>query len=278
MDEIYRLMRSTLPQYKSNGLTAKVYLVGAGPGDPELLTVKALRVLRDADVVLHDALTSPEILALVPRTAKLVDVGKRCGTKAITQEEINRLILDFAQSGRIVVRLKSGDSLIFGRAAEEMEALRRAKVEFEVVPGITAAFGAAAAARTALIDQRFTSKLVFVTAHHASNKPCPDWRSLASPDTTFVVYMPGESYGEIAKQLMDAGFAEDMPCVAISNATKMQQQLYRTTINQLSQAPALASPVLLIVGEAARRAAAAELACNEASQTTVDIGALKETG
>src|SRR5260370_42451983 len=159
-------MLSTLPQYKSNGLTAKVYLVGAGPGDPELLTVKALRVLRNADVVLHDALTSPEILALVPRTAKLVDVGKRCGKKAITQEEINLLILDFAESGRIVVRLKRGDSLIFGRAAEEMEGLRRAKVEFEVVPGITAAFGAAAAGPTGLIDQRVPSELAFGAATH----------------------------------------------------------------------------------------------------------------
>ncbi len=246
-------------------MTAKVYLVGAGPGDPELLTVKALRVLRSADVVLHDALTSPEILALLPPTVKLVDVGKRCGTKAITQEEINRLILDFAQSGRTVVRLKSGDSLIFGRAAEEMEALRHAKVTFEVVPGITAAFGAASAARTALIDPRFTSKLVFVTAHHASNKPGPDWHSLASPDTTFVVYMPGENYAEVAKQLMSAGFAADMPCIAISNATKAQQQLHRTTVARLSQVPVLASPALLLVGEVAGRATVAESKLNEPS-------------
>ena len=255
-------------QTRGNRLNGKVYLVGAGPGDPELLTVAALRVLRSADVILHDALTSPEILTLVPPTAKLVDVGKRCGTKAITQEEINRVILDIAQSGRTVVRLKSGDSLIFGRGAEEMEALRRAKVEFEVVPGISAAFGAAAAARTALMDQRFTSKLVFVTAHHASNKLGPDWPALASPDTTFVVYMPGENYAEVAKQLMSAGFTSDMPCIAISNATKAQQQIHHTTIAQLSEAPVLVSPALLIVGEVARRATAPDSKLNELSLST----------
>jgi len=256
-------------------LNGKVYLVGAGPGDPELLTVKALRLLRSADIVLHDALASPEILALVPSTAKLVDVGKRCGTKAITQTEINRLILVFAQSGLTVVRLKSGDSLIFGRAAEEMEALRSAAIEFEVVPGITAASGAAAAARIPLFDRRIASKVVFVTAHHAANKPCPDWSSLASSDTTFVVYMPGENYADLARQLVNAGFAADTPCVAISNATKQQQQLYRTTIAHLPQTPLLIAPALLVVGEVARRAAAPELALDEIS-TTFDIRTLEE--
>jgi len=258
-------------------LKGKVYLVGAGPGDPELLTVKALGLLRSADVVLHDALASPEILALVSSSAKLVDVGKRCGTKAITQKEINRLILDFAQSGLTVVRLKNGDPLIFGRAAEEMEALRGAAVEFEVVPGITAALGAAAAARIPLFDQRVGSKVVFVTAHHAASKPCPDWSRLASAETTFVVYMPGENYSDLAMQLMNAGFAADVPCIAISNATKTQQQLHRTTISQLPQAPALVAPVLLIVGEVARRAASAESALDEVS-ATVDIDALEKAG
>jgi uroporphyrin-III C-methyltransferase len=256
-------------------LKGKVYLVGAGPGDPELLTVKALRLLRSADVVLHDALASPEILALVSSSAKLVDVGKRCGAKAITQKEINRLILDFAQSGLTVVRLKSGDSLIFGRAAEEMEPLHSAAIEFEVVPGITAALGAAAAARIPLFDQRTASKVVFVTAHHAANKPCPDWCSLASSDTTFVVYMPGENYADLARQLMNAGFAADTPCVAISNATKTQQQLYRATIAQLPQTPVLIAPALLIVGEVVRRAATPELALDEVS-ATFDIRTLEK--
>ncbi len=250
-------------------MTGKVYLVGAGPGDPELLTVKALRALRGADVVLHDALTAPEILALVPSTTKLVNVGKRCGTKAITQEEINRLIIDFAQEGKTVVRLKNGDPLVFGRAAEEMEALRQARIAFEVVPGITAASGAAAALRTVLHDQRSTSRLVFVTAHHASGKSSPDWRSLASPHTTLVVYMPGENYAAVAEQLVSAGFAKSMPCVVISNATKRQQESYRTTIAQLAQVSTPASPALLIVGEAVRRITAVNSPRNELSAVTL---------
>jgi uroporphyrin-III C-methyltransferase len=256
-------------------LKGKVYLVGAGPGDPMLLTVKALRVLRNADVVLHDALISPEILALVPPTGKLVDVGKRCGSKAITQKEINRLVLDFVQSGLTVVRLKSGDPLVFGRAAEEMEALRDAAVEFEVVPGITAAAGAAAMARLSLLGPRADSKVVFVTAHRAADKSRPDWSRLASAETTFVVYMPGENYGDLAEQLMKAGFAADTPCVAVSNATKAQQQLYHTTVAQLPHVPVLVAPALLIVGEVTRRAATSELALHEVS-ATFDIGALEQ--
>jgi uroporphyrin-III C-methyltransferase len=237
-------------------LAGKVYLLGAGPGDPDLLTVKALRVLQSADVVLHDALIDPAILGLASVRAEILNVGKRCGSKAITQQEINRLIVDFAKSGKIVVRLKSGDPLIFGRAGEEIEALRDAGIPFEVIPGITAACGAAAATRIVLYDQRHPSKLVFVTAHHASDKPSPDWKSLASPDTTLVIYMPGENYAGLAKQLMSAGFAEDMPCIAISNATRTHQRSYHTTIAQLSEVPKMASPALLIVGEVARQSMA----------------------
>ena len=127
-------------------MKGKVYLVGAGPGDPELLTVKALRLLREAEVVLHDDLVAPEILRLISPTAQIQNVGKRCGTKTIRQEEINFLMVTLAASGRLVVRLKSGDPLIFGRVGEEIEALRRAHIEYEIVPGVTSALGAAAAA------------------------------------------------------------------------------------------------------------------------------------
>ena len=148
-------------------MKGKVYLVGAGPGDPELLTVKALRLIQHAEVILHDDLVSPEILGLAPRTAQLHDVGKRCGSKKIQQEEINFLMITLADSGRQVVRLKSGDPLIFGRAGEEITALRKAGIEYEVVPGVTSAFGAAAAAAIPLTHRRASSSLVFLTAHQA---------------------------------------------------------------------------------------------------------------
>ena len=140
-------------------MSGKVYLVGAGPGDPELLTVKALRLLRTADVVLHDDLVAPEILELIPPTIQVQNVGKRCGSKTMRQEEINFLLVTRAASGLQVVRLKSGDPLIFGRAGEEIEALRRANIEYEIVPGITSALGAAAAAGIPLTHRKASSKI-----------------------------------------------------------------------------------------------------------------------
>src|ERR1700675_3561329 len=137
-------------------MKGKVYLVGAGPGDPERLTVKALRLLESANVVLHDDLVAPEILKLIPSTARVQNVGKRCGTKTMRQEEINFLLVTLAASGSQVVRLKSGDPLIFGRAGEEIEALRRAGIEYEVVPGVTSALGAAAAAGISLTHRHMS--------------------------------------------------------------------------------------------------------------------------
>ena len=144
-------------------MTGKVYLVGAGPGDPELLTLKALKLLKSADVVFHDDLIRPEILSLVPSSTLLHNVGKRFGNKRISQEEINALMIQNALLGLQVVRLKSGDPLIFGRAGEEIEALRRASIEFEIVPGITAALGAAANAQIPLTHRNAASAIVLVT-------------------------------------------------------------------------------------------------------------------
>src|ERR1700743_1123974 len=140
-----------------------VYLIGAGPGDPELLTVKAARLLERATVVLHDSLVSREVLALIPGSAEIVDVGKRAGQKLLTQDEINSLLVSYANSHEVVIRLKGGDPTLFGRAGEEIEALREAQVPFEIVPGITAALGAAAAARISLTDRRAASQLVITT-------------------------------------------------------------------------------------------------------------------
>src|ERR1700676_2869462 len=149
-------------------MNGKVYLVGAGPGDPELLTLKALRLLRNADAVLHDDLVAPEILDFIPSTAQIHNVGKRCGKKRILQAEINLLMIALAASGLQVVRLKGGDPLIFGRAGEEIESLRQNNIPFEIVPGVTSALGAAAAAQLPLTHRRSSDALVFITAHRAS--------------------------------------------------------------------------------------------------------------
>jgi uroporphyrin-III C-methyltransferase len=230
-------------------MNGKVYLVGAGPGDPELLTVKALRLLQTADVVLYDDLVSPEILKLVPRTAIIQNVGKRCGSKTIRQEEINFLMVSRAASGLQVVRLKSGDPLIFGRAGEEIEALRRAGIEYEIVPGITSALGAAASAGIPLTHRQISSTLVITAGHRASVAEDVDWSHFAAARATLVVYMPGQNYAEVSDKLKAAGFAAETPCAIISRATRSDQRIHRTTVAELARAPRLAAATLLVVGE-----------------------------
>jgi uroporphyrin-III C-methyltransferase len=240
---------------KGNGgsgeVKGKVYLVGAGPGDPDLLTLRALRVLREADVVFHDALVSSQILELIPNRVMVVNVGKRCGSRAITQEQINAMLVSFSAAGNCVVRLKAGDPLIFGRAGEEIENLRRAGIETEVVPGITAALGAAAIAQVSLTDRRMAARVVFVSAHRVPGVPEPDWSNIAAADTTIVVYMPGKHYQQLATRLQRAGLRPDTPCLVVTKASTAEQQLHLTTIEQLHNMPVLPSPSLLIVGKVA---------------------------
>ena len=245
-------------------MKGKVYLVGAGPGDPELLTVKALRLLRTAAAVLHDDLVAPEILKLIPSTAQIYNVGKRCGKKKILQGEINFLMIELAASGLRVVRLKSGDPLIFGRAGEEIESLRANNIPFEIVPGVTSALGAAAGAQIPLTHRRASSALVLITAHRssenrsskirssgkdASEKDASDWSRFVTSGATLVIYMPGRDYADIAKRLTAAGLAGETPCAVISRASTKYQQTYRTTVLDLDRAPQLAAPTLLVVGE-----------------------------
>jgi uroporphyrin-III C-methyltransferase len=239
--------------------SGKVFLVGAGPGDPDLLTLKALRLLRSAEAVLHDDLVAPEILALISPTARVHNVGKRCGRKKISQAEINFLMVALADSGLRVVRLKSGDPLIFGRAGEEIEALRRASIPYEIVPGVTSAFGAAAAAQIPLTHRRASSALVFLTAHQAEGSQPANWTKLATSGATLVIYMPGHNYSEIAAKLRIAGLPSDTPCAIISRATTSHQQTQRTTISSLCNAPHLCAPTLLVVGEVVHFAADASL-------------------
>jgi uroporphyrin-III C-methyltransferase len=228
-------------------MPGKVYLVGAGPGDPELLTRKAWRVLQSARVVLHDDLVPQEILRVLPPSAQIVNVGKRCGTKGISQPEINALMVQLAREGKSVARLKSGDPLLFGRAGEEMEALRQAGIDFEVVPGVTAALGAAASVQISLTDRRHASRVVFVTAHREGSTGLTNERHVAA-DTTYVIYMPGHRYAELSTELQAAGIGAEIPCVVISRATTRDETILRTTVGRLLECPAAVSPSLIVVG------------------------------
>lgn len=230
----------------------KVCLVGAGPGDPELLTVRAARILAAADLVLHDALVTREILDLVSPQARVIDVGKRCGQKLLTQEEINSYLVHASAHAGIVVRLKCGDPLIFGRAGEEIEALKNAGVDFEIIPGVTSALAAAAAARVSLTDRRLASQVLFTTAHRKGGSMNVDWASAIRADVTVVVYMPGSAYGELASALADRGLDAHTPCVIVSAAAQPSQQMHWTDLAGLRNLRGLPAPSLLIVGRVAR--------------------------
>jgi len=233
-------------------VSGKVYLVGSGPGDPELLTLKAERLLRTADAVLHDDLVSPEILALISATAVVKNVGKRCASKSIRQEEINFLMIMLALEGSHVVRLKSGDPFVFGRGGEEMEALRAARVDYEVVPGITSGLAAAARAEIPLTRRRTASAVAFITASQAAHYHTAEWNRLAESRATLVIYMPGRSYGAIARRLMSAGLERETGCAIISRATTADEQVCQTTLHELERLAVLPPPALLIVGEVVR--------------------------
>ena len=242
------------PEQDSRIAGGTVYLVGAGPGDPDLLTVKALRLIQSAQVILHDDLVPQAILDLTSPGAEIVNVGKRCGTKTITQEEINALMVDHARAGKSVVRLKSGDPLIFGRAAEEMAALAEAEIPFEIVPGITAAFAAAAAIGCSLTNRNSASNVIFSTGHHASShnqSPLPEIE-----DATRVVYMPGRELHLLAEEWLQQGLPPDFPCAIVSHAAQPGQTVQCTTLAALGDAASTAAPSLLIAGWAVRDIAA----------------------
>jgi uroporphyrin-III C-methyltransferase len=229
-----------------------VWLVGAGPGDPDLLTVKALKVLQGADVVVHDGLVSDEILALAPSGARRISVAKRKSRHSYSQDEINRMLVAFAQEGLTVVRLKGGDPFIFGRGGEDLEAAREAGVECHVVPGVTAALAAAADAGAPLTHRGSAQAVTFVTGHAAKGgEPDLDWASLAKANHTVVIYMGLSMAAPIAARLMTAGRAGSTPALIVENASRSQERRIVTTLAGLAdEAAALSGPALLIVGEA----------------------------
>jgi uroporphyrin-III C-methyltransferase len=229
----------------------RVYLVGAGPGDPELLTVKALFLLRRANVVLHDALVTPDILAVISPTAKVIDVGKRCGQKLLTQDEINSLLVHYGNRAEITVRLKSGDPSIFGRSGEEIEALRIAGISYEIVPGITSALAGAAAAGISLTDRRFASSVVFTTAHRGPGAEGVEWDRLVSSQSTLVIYMPGRDHLQLSEQLCAAGLPPHTPCAVVSCSGRSSETVLLTSLDRIGDRTPLPTPSILIVGRCA---------------------------
>jgi uroporphyrin-III C-methyltransferase len=231
-------------------MTGRVYLIGAGPGDPELLTLKAARLLAAANVVLHDALVSDAVLAMISPAAEIINVGKRAGQKLLTQDEINALLVSYGRTCPTVVRLKGGDPSVFGRAGEEIEALRTVGIEYEIVPGISAVLGAAAAAGISLTDRRVASQILLTTFSRGIDGSAMDWGCVTS-STTLVLYMPGADYAEVSERLLAGGLPADLPCVIVSQATGSEQQVRWSSVARLASEEKLPAPALLIVGRVA---------------------------
>jgi uroporphyrin-III C-methyltransferase/precorrin-2 dehydrogenase/sirohydrochlorin ferrochelatase len=244
-----RLLAATSVAPRAHG---EVTLVGAGPGDPELLTLKALRALQDADLILYDRLVPPAVLDLARRDAARICVGKAAGKIGSTQEEINALLIEQANQGKRVVRLKGGDPFVFGRGGEELQALAKARINFSVVPGVTAALGVAAYAGIPLTHRDYAHSVSFVTGHGQTQGSEPDWRALAMPGTTAVFYMGHARLDHIVEKLLEHGAPATRPAGIIAQGTTANQRVVTATlaaIRGVSSDADLEAPALLIVGD-----------------------------
>ena len=267
---------------ESTALTGWVALVGAGPGDPELLTLKARKRLDQADVVLHDRLVDPAILELARREATLIDVGKTPAGLAWRQDDINAAMIEAARNGAFVVRLKSGDPLVFGRADEEIDALVAAGIAYEIVPGISAAFAAAAAGGFSLTRRGRNRTISFLTAHDTEGFAEHDWRALARPGEAFAIYMGVRGARFVQGRLLVHGAAADTPVSVVENASRPNQKIAAGTLGRLSdllKENCIAGPAIIFVGLAPRSASAwratrpAHAAIDDAAQIALPIGA-----
>jgi uroporphyrin-III C-methyltransferase len=258
----------------------RVVLVGAGPGDPDLLTLRAAKVIAEAEVVFADRLVGKGVMELIPAPAQTVHVGKSRGEHSVPQAEIHRRMIEAARSGKRVVRLKGGDPFIFGRGGEEVEALRAAGVEVEVVPGISAALGIAAAVQIPLTHRDMAQAVTFVTGHAALGKePDLDWASLARPNQTVVVYMGVGNADAIAARLIAAGRDPATPVAVIENGTRANEVAAFGALGNISeaiQASGISGPALLIIGEVAALAKREEGAAAVAGKSRPTLSSLWE--
>jgi uroporphyrin-III C-methyltransferase len=232
----------------------KVYLVGAGPGDPGLLTMKAYQLLSQAQIVIYDALVSPEILAFIPPTAEVIDAGKRMGRHSLLQTDTTQLLIQKAQQAEVVVRLKGGDPFIFGRGGEELADLVAAGVEVEVVPGVTAGIAAPAYAHIPLTHRDYSSSVIFVTGHESAGKyrPAINWSAIAQAAETIVIYMGIHNLPYIVAKLLQAGLSADIPIALIRwGTTPQQSELIATigTIEEQVKSTNFTAPAIIVVGQ-----------------------------
>lgn len=229
-----------------------VFLVGSGPGDPELLTVKAARLIREAEVVIYDRLVAPEIMALVNAKAVRISVGKESKRHPVPQHKINRLLIEHARSGRMTIRLKGGDPFIFGRGSEEAIALRRAGFACEVVPGITAAQGCAASIGVPLTHRGYATGVRYVTGHCRQDLPLDlNWHGLADNETTLVIYMGAANISEISDRLIENGLDGSTPVLAVNNGTTPRERHLKSTLQSIAQTAndaEFTGPLLFIIG------------------------------
>lgn len=252
---------------KRNNMTGKVFLVGAGPGDPDLITVKAIKALQSAHVVLLDDLVNPDVLVHCP-DARIVHVGKRGGCQSTPQHFINRMMIALAQQGQIVARLKGGDPFLFGRGGEEMLALRGASIDYEVIPGVTTGLGATASMDVPVTHRDFAHGVTFVTGHTQGNKAI-QWRALVESQTTLVIYMGLKHIAEIVQSLLTAGMDKHTPAMIIENGTRVEERSLVSTLETLplnAHQEQMTSPSLIVIGEVVSLASYHKLAHSKISE------------
>ena len=234
-------------------IMSKVYLVGAGPGDPDLLTIKALKVIQAAKAVVYDRLVGEEIINLIPAQAMRVFVGKETGRHHMPQEEINKLLVSLAKAGHVTVRLKGGDPYIFGRGGEEALCLARHGVAFEVIPGVTAAAACASSVGVPLTHRGFATGVRFITGHAQEDKELElAWDKLADPDCTLVIYMGLANAGKIASKLIQGGLSADTPAMIVERGATKDERVIKTELSQLAEqiiSQDVKPPALMIIGK-----------------------------